>query len=119
MKKILFVLSLVVSCNLMASGKISVQPSYFIQTGKAGAQAGIAIYEHIAGGVAYSGWTGLGLQPRAGEGSVLWVTSKHSLEKNFGDLGVGLGFSIRHAEQEILGLYNDQEVFVKLSWKLW
>lgn len=120
MKKILFALFLAVSCNLMASGKISVEPRYFFKAQKAVPPTiGFGLYEHLAGGVHYNGWTGIGFQPREYEPSVMWVTSRHDLEKHFGDLCIGMGITLRHAEQEIADISADHDIHVKFALKLW
>jgi hypothetical protein len=106
--------------DAMASGKLSMEWSYYPKIEIAKPKFGFSIYENLFLGVAYNSWTGFGWQPRPGEASVLWASSRHDLERWWGNLGVQAGFTYKHAEQPLVFEDSNQhDVHAKLIYKLW
>lgn len=110
----------VFSSLAFGSGKLSVQPAYYLKADKMAMQFGIGVYEPLFGGINYNQWTGYGWHPRVGEDAVGWFTTKHDLEVWDGNLGVAIGYTFQHASRPVDLIYsNDHNVHFKLSYKLW
>jgi hypothetical protein len=94
-------------------------PQYFLKSEKTLPQFGLSVYEPVVLGLAYNGWSGVGWQPRAGESSVMWFTSRHDIEKWYGDLGLSVGFTVRYAGKQDEALLNEQDIHFKLTYRIW
>ena len=119
MKNIALFLVLV-SSLCFGSGKLSVSPALYPGVDKLAASAGLAIYEPLFLGLNYNGWSGFGWQPRKGEATSFWATSRHDIETWIDRVGVGFGFTYRHASQPGVGELDAQsDLHCKLQYKLW
>lgn len=117
MKKLLLIALLLPTLSF-ASGKITIQPGYYLGSKKVMPMGGLGIYEHLVGPLYYNSWTGAGLQPR-NEGNLLWLSSKHDLEMYFGKVAVAVGVTYRKAEKGILEYPDESDVHVKLTYQIW
>jgi hypothetical protein len=120
MKSTLAVL-LFLSSAAFGSGKLSVQGNYFLDQKTLRPVIGFAIHEKLIGPISYSGWTGIGWQPKVGASDVFWVTSRHDLEVWLGNVGISTGITLRHAQQPLFDgeMSSEHDVHVKLVYKLW
>lgn len=120
MKKLLLI-ALFVPAFAFAGGKLSLQGNYYPDIGKPAPVVGMGIYQNLLLGWAFNHWTGMGFQPRKGQSSVMWFTSRTDLEKNLNNgFTVAFGFTLRKAEQPILGeLPSGHDVHLKVSYNLW
>lgn len=118
--KLLALALLLVSSLSFGSGKVAIEPAFYPRLDKVTPKIGLSIYEPLFMGFAYNAWTGVGWQPRASESAVFWLTSRHDIEKWFGDLGISVGFTFRHAEQQgVFEIEDQNDVHVKFQYKLW
>ena len=118
MKKILFLLFL--SANCFASGKVSLEPDYYLNYKKLGAKSGISIYEHLFGPLSYNGWSGVGVRPKYYSDAVFWAVSQHSLEFWVKKVAVAPGYGLFYNNSDD-GLPKgiEQVVSLKLTYKIW
>lgn len=120
MKFIVLLALIVMPSFSFAKGKITLEPNYSLKSGKVGGQAGVSIYEPLFLGLFYNQWTGAGLATHQYDDSVLWFTSKHSLDFHLGPVGLGAGYKFNYNNAEHMGFVGpDHMVFVKASYELW
>jgi hypothetical protein len=114
MKKLFLFLTL--STTAMASGKITIQPNFWLKEDKVTPTIGFGIYEPIIKGhLAYNGWTGYGEQPQEIT-DAHWFTSKHDIDIYWDKLTISPGFTAIY----ILPYKKfQQNVHVKLGFQVW
>ena len=113
----LLVLFCLLSVNIYASGKISVQANEYWQYGATLPQIGFNVRESIFLGWEYDGFIGMGHVPYAKGATYRWLAIRNDMQKWFGDLGITLGVAVRFSEREVPEQEND--IHVKFTYKLW
>lgn len=113
MKK--FILSLLLLNNLSyGSGKITVEPRYFLDSGNVGYMVGFGVYESLFAGINYNMWTGIGTNNQS-----TFFHSRNDLEKHFGRLCVGVGISLNDSSGNIELLDGNTNAHLRISYKFW
>lgn len=120
MKVILAVL-LLISTNVMASGKLQFEPGYFIGAKSFGAKGGIAIHEPLFGNFFYSGWTGLGYSPQFDTNRMIWANSAHDVVRYFEKFSVGTGVAVSYGDENFGEGFKkfDYNVHLKFAYNVW
>lgn len=119
MKNFLFLVAFLFGLNVFASGKISIQPTYWEKNKEVTFSSGISIYEKIWDKKIYfNHWTGMGMVPEHDKNTA-WVSSNTDLDFVFGEnwdfvVSPGIQFSKSIDNAEIFKSYH-----VKLAYKLW
>jgi hypothetical protein len=81
MKVLVVLLTTLISMSAFSSGKIMVQPQYFVAAKKVTPMVGIAIYEKFASiPAAYNGWAGLGDVVFADQNTTRWYSVRHAID---------------------------------------
>jgi hypothetical protein len=111
-KKLGLLVAFLLSTQVFASGKISVQPMYFTNSKSSGGHLSLSIYEKIIGPFAYNGWTGVGIDQEAKK----WFTTKQGLEMNVWRFGVGFGVGL---ESDIEFKKPEPSIYSKFSYQIW
>lgn len=119
MKKILLLTLILFSANLLASGKLSIQPQYFTDTQKVTPQFGLSVYEKIlySKKLAYNGWFGYGEPSEEDKDLGSWYVIKNSFDYYASEkivLSPGVQSSFSTGEEK-----PRHRVFVKLTYQLW
>lgn len=120
MKKLLSLILLLAvsfaSFTAHAGGKLIAQPTYYEHLNKTRGNLGLAVYQSFGSLVALNSWTGYGLEAVSKSEDQWWLTSKNSLDFNFGKVTMAPGVQLTYTEDD----KNLRErYFVKLSYQLW
>ena len=109
-------LFLTLSTTAMASGKLTLQPNFWLGEDKVTPMIGLGIYEPLVKVyIAYNGWTGYGEQPVL-KGGVHWLTSKHDLDLYWDKLTISPGYTALLVLPYQKFQHN---VHVKFTYKIW
>jgi hypothetical protein len=113
MKKFaLIALLSILSTSAFASGTISAQVSE-ANTKKEHFAVGLNIYEPVVGPLVYQSYTGTGDNHKYGGE---WLTTKHQLDLAISKVTVSPGFGVNYTTYDKIW---DNEVFLKVGYKLW
>lgn len=108
MKK-LIALFLFLSQLCLASGRVSIENQYFLESKVLGPTLGLTVSEPLFLGLDYVSWTGGGLNLE----KKWWMTSKHDIEIPISDFTISVGAAYR------LNPKNESDVHVKVSYDIW
>lgn len=119
MKKILSLIILLASSQCLPTGKLNLSGGYFTEHDKMLPQAGISVWEPVASGLFYDGYSGFGVSPRHALPNVYWVVSRHDFGMEFKPFTVSAGVTLRLSDQEFIGSENESNLHVKFVTTLW
>lgn len=121
MKKLIFVLAIVIPQICLGSGKLQMEPGYFFGAESFGVKAGVAIDEHLFGKLHYAQWTGLGYAPQLPNTRMMWATSSHDLVNYFKTWSMGVGAAVSYGDENFGDGFNklDYNVHLKFGYQLW
>lgn len=116
--KFLFLVALFMTGQVMASGKIQVQPNFFTDSQKVRPMVGLSVYEKFSffkG--AYNGWYGFGDQAFTDRQDVGWYSIRNAIDfYTPHNLVISPGFQSIQVEGESIWQHR---VFVRLTYELW
>lgn len=115
-KLLLFTFLLSVGC--FASGKLTVQPTYWLDSKVIRPQVGLSVYQPLVSKwIAYNSWIGMGDNPTGYEGdSVLWMSAKQDVDFHFGNLTLSPGW---YGAYSLPSKELHHNVHVKIAVELW
>lgn len=118
MKKFAFLL--LVSTNLFASGKITLNGNYFTKTERTLPSVGVNSYEDTGLGFAVDTYVGTGIAPRYNWPDVYWWVARADVVFPLSEnLTISGGATLRMSEQEWIGVEDESNIHVKVSYKIW
>ncbi len=117
MKFLTAIVLFILSTSAFASGKLQVQPNYFVDSKKVTPMVGLSIYEKFGKKAAYNGWYGMGDQAFPDRQDVVWYSLRHAV-----DFYTPSPLVISPGVQSVIvdGQNKwDNRIFVRLSYELW
>ncbi len=98
----------------LASGKITVRPSYVVDDARPKYSIGLQVYEHVKDDFYYSGWLGYGeYDTLLGKD---WVKFRSSVDYLYGPLSVEAGASYQYNPDDH---FDETEIYSSLTLTLW
>lgn len=118
MKK--FALLMLFASNLFASGKFSLSGNYYTKDAKTLPSISINSFEDTGLGFFVDSYLGTGIAPRHNWPDVYWwVARADAVVPLSENLSIAAGATLRMSEQEWIGVEDESNVHVKLSYKIW
>lgn len=114
MRMLLLLATLFLSDICLASGKVTVRPSYVFDDSRPKYSIGLAVYEKIYGNYFYSGWAGYGeYDALLGQE---WFKTRHGVDYLYGPLSIEAGASYQYNPDT---QFQESEIYSSLTLTLW
>lgn len=106
--------------NLFASGKFSLAGNYYTKDAKTLPSISVSSFEDTGLGFFVDTYLGTGIAPRHNWPDVYWwVARADAVVPLSENLSIAAGATLRMSEQEWIGVEDESNVHVKLSYRIW
>lgn len=115
MKRLFIILVLLLDSGIaLASGKLTIRPSYVLDDARPKYSLGLSVYEKIIPNLYYTGWLGYG-QYDALLGQE-WVKTRQGVDYHYGPLSLEAGASYQYNPDTS---FTETEIYSSLTLTLW